>query len=83
MTVQSYSNKFNCLFDPTFTKVYRLFVLSFEKFEEDNVKKDHRDSFPRYYAPNLKRKDFNALIGGISFFDLPLENEEEAYKKSY
>ena len=26
-------------------------------------------------------KDFNVLIDGKSFFDLPVKNEEEAYKK--
>ena len=31
--------------DPTFTKVNRLFLLSFEKIEEDNVKNNHRDSY--------------------------------------
>ena len=34
-----------------------------------------------YYVPNVKIKDFNVLIDGKSFFDLPLKNEEEAYKK--
>ena len=42
---------------------------------------DHRDSFSHYYAPNLETKDFNVLIDGESFFDLPVENEEEAYRK--
>ena len=26
-------------------------------------------------------KDFNVLIDGRSFFDLPIKNEEEAYEK--
>ena len=26
-------------------------------------------------------KDFNVLIDGKSFFDLPVKNEEKAYKK--
>ena len=78
---QSNNNNLNYLIDPTFTKVNRLFVLSFERIEENNVKKDHRDSFSRYYVPNVKIKDFNVLIDGKSFFDLPVKNEEEAYKK--
>ena len=45
MTVQSNNNNLNYLIDPTFTKVNRLFVLSFERIEENNVKKDHRDFF--------------------------------------
>ena len=39
MTIQSNNNNLNYLIDPTFTKVNRLFVLSFERFEENNVRK--------------------------------------------
>ena len=81
MTIQSNNNNLNYLIDPIFTKVNRLFVLSFERIEENNVKKDHRDSFSHYYVPNVEIKDFNVLIDGKSFFDLPVKNEEEAYKK--
>ena len=62
MTIQPQINNLNYLIDPTFTKVNRLFVLSFERIKEDNVKKDHRDSFSHYYAPNVEIKDFNVLI---------------------
>ena len=40
-----------------------------------------RDSFSHYYLPNVEIKDFNVLIDGKSFFDLPVKNEEEAYEK--
>ena len=75
-TVQPQNNNLNYLIDPTFTKVDRVFVLSLERIEEDNVKKDHRDSFSRYYVPNVKIKDFKFLINGKSFFDSPIKNEE-------
>ena len=39
MTIQNNNNNLNRLTDPTFTKVNRLFVLSFERIEENNVKK--------------------------------------------
>ena len=81
MTVQSNNNNLNYLIDPTFAKVNRLFVLSFEGIEKNNVKKDHRDSFSRYYVPKVKIKNFNVLIDGKSFFDLPLKNREKAYEK--
>ena len=42
---------------------------------------DNRDSFSHYYVLNDEIKDFNILIDGKSFFDLPVKNEEEAYKK--
>ena len=81
MTIQPQNNNLNYLIDPTFTKVNRLFVLSFEIIEENNVKKDHRDYFLHYYVPNVEIKDFNVLIDGKKFFDLPVKNEEEAYEK--
>ena len=45
------------------------------------MKKDHRDSFSHYYVQNIEIKDFNVLIDGKSFFDLPVKNEEEAYEE--
>ena len=46
-----------------------------------NILVDKRDSFSHYYVPNVEIKDFNVLIDGKSFFDLPVKNEEEAYEK--
>ena len=62
MTIQNNNNDLNYLIDPTFTNINRLFVLSFERIEEDNVKKDYRDSFSHYYVPKVQIKDFNVLI---------------------
>ena len=39
------------------------------------------DSFSQYYTPNVEIKEFNVLIDGKSFLDLPVKNEEEAYEK--
>ena len=64
------------MIDTAFTKVYRLFLLSFGKNAEGN----HRHSLPHYKISNVEIKDFNFLIDG-SFFDLSVKNEEEAYKK--
>ena len=41
---------------------------------------DNRDSFSHYFVPNVEIKDFNVLIDGKSFFDLPVKTEE-GYKK--
>ena len=74
MTIQSNNNNLNSLIDPTFTKVKRLFVLSFARIAgENNTTKDHRNSFSHYYLPNVEIKDFNILIYGKSFFDLPVK----------
>ena len=82
MTIQSNSNNLNYFIDSTFTKVNRLFVLSFERTAaENNTTKDHRDSFLHYCVPNVEIKDFNVLIDGKNFFDLPVKNEKEADEK--
>ena len=81
MTIQSNSNNVNYLIDPRFTTVNGLFVLPFERIEENNVKKDHRDSCSHYYVPNVEIKVFSFLIDGKSFFDLQVKNQEEVYEK--
>ena len=68
MTNQTKNNNLNYLIDPTFTKVNRLFVLSFEN-END------RTSFSKYYVPNVQIEDFNVLINRKSFFDMLIKNE--------
>ena len=73
MTNQTETNHLNHLIDPTFTKVNRLFILSFED-EED------RALFSKYYVPKVEMRDFNVLIDGKSFFDVPLKNEEACEK---
>ena len=56
--------------------------MSFQRIAgENNTTKDYRDSFSHYYVPNVRIKDFNVLIDGKSFFDLPVKNEEETYEK--
>ena len=75
ITVQP-QNNLNYLIDPTFTNVNRLFVLSFTKIMQLIT-----DRFSDYYAPNVEIKDFNLLIDGQSFIDLPEKNEQEAYEK--
>ena len=75
MAIQPQINNLNYLIDPTFTNVHRLFVLSFSR----NNNTDNRDSCLDYYVPNVEIKDFNILIDGKSFFDLPVKNERETY----
>ena len=72
---QAKTNNLNYLSDPIFNKVNRLFVLSFEN--ED----DGRTSFSKYYTPKIETKDFNVLIDGKRFLNLPISNKEEAYEK--
>ena len=72
ITVQPQNNNLNYLIDTTFINVNRLFVLLFARTQT---------LFSHYYVPNVEIKDFNVLIDGKSFFDLPVKNEEEAYEK--
>ena len=74
MTNQTQNNNLNYLIDPTFTKVNRLFVLSFEN-END------RTSFSKYYVPKFQIKDFTVQIDGKSFFDMTIKNGEEKYEQ--
>ena len=74
MTNQAKTNNLNYLVDPTFNKVNRLFVLSFENVEDIS-------SFSKYYTPSVEIKDFKVLIDGKNFFDLPIKNKEETREK--
>ena len=73
MSNQARNNNLNYLIDPTFTNVNRRFALFFEN-EEDRV------SFSKYYLPKIEIKDFNVLIDGKLFFEIPVKNKEEAYE---
>ena len=46
-----------------------------------NDNTDSRYYFSNYNVPKVKVNDFNILIDGKRFFDLPVKNEEEAYEK--
>ena len=65
------NNNFNYLIDPKFTKVNRLFVLSFKN-------EDDRTSFSKYYVPSVELKDFNILIDQKSFFHTPIKNKKKS-----
>ena len=77
MTIKPQNNTLNYLIDSKFTNVNRLFVWSFAR----NVLGYNRDSISNYYVPNVKIKDFNALIDGKSFFDLPVKMKKKHTKK--
>ena len=42
--------------------------------------KGDRLSFSKYYTPIKEIKDYNMLIDGKSFFDIPIKNKKEAYE---
>ena len=73
MINQTATNNLNFLIDPTFTNVNKLFVLVFPN-EED------RRSFSKYYTPTVEIKDYNVIIDGEPFYEIPIKNKEETYK---
>ena len=74
MCKQTTTYNLNYLIDPNFNKSNKLFVLLFEN-------EDDRTSFSKYCTPIVEIKDFNVLIGGKSFSDLPIKNKEDRYEK--
>ena len=75
MTTEAINNNLNILIDPTFTNVNRMFVLAYGQVNND------RQSFSRFYLPNVMVKGYNVIISKLAFFDLPIKTEEEAYEK--
>ena len=69
------------MIDPTFTNVNRRFVLSFKNEHGNNDEdKSVRTSVKKYYGPKVEVKDFNVLIDGKPFFEIPAKNKGEAYE---
>ena len=83
MTIQPQDNSFNYLIDPTFTNVNRLFVLCFPRNNNTDSGYSYSNYYVHYYVPKINISEFNVLIDGKSFFDLSVNNEEEAYEKNY
>ena len=66
MSNQNKNNNLNYLIDPKFSNGNRLFVLSFEN-------EDGRTSYYKYYMSSVEIKDYNVLIDGNAFFELPIK----------
>ena len=54
-----------------------MFLLSFKNGKDD----PSMNSFHKYYILLVEIKDFNALIDNKPFFDQPVNNKQDAYKK--
>ena len=77
ITTQPKNNNLDYSIDPTFRNINTLFVLSFRI--GNNV--STTDYFDKHYMSLVEIKDFNALINNKPFFDQPVINKQEAYKK--
>ena len=74
MSTEAANNNLNILINPTFTNVNRLFVLAYQNAGD-------RQPFSQFYLPRVMVKDYNVIIDKLTFFDLPINTEEEAYEK--
>ena len=63
----------NHLVDPSFQRVIRLFVLSFEN-------ENGRTSHSEYYLPKVEMQDYNVKIDGKHLFDQPINNDVKIYE---
>ena len=70
--MQTKNNTLGSLFNSTFRKIYRLFVLLFKNDNEDLT----RTSFDEYYMSLVGIKDFNALINNKPLFDQSVKNNQ-------
>ena len=75
MTNQTKNNNLNYSIVPIFTKVKRLFDLTFEN-END------RTSFSKYYLLNIQIKDFNVLIDGKNVSGMSIKMSKKHTNKS-
>ena len=63
----------NCLINPSFQGVNRIFVLAFEN-END------RTSHSTYHLPKVVLKDYNVMIDGRNVFDQPINSMSKTYE---
>ena len=68
MSNQVANNNLNYLIDAKFVNVSRLSVLSFKN-------DDDRNSSLTYYVLKVEMKDFDVLIDGKPYFEIPVKNK--------
>ena len=74
MINQNKTGNLNYLIDPTFKNVNRQFVSSFEN-EEDTI------YFSKYYTRTVEIKDYNVVVVGKSFYNVPVKSRKETHEK--
>ena len=74
MINQTATNHLNFLIDPTFNNLNGLLVLPFPN-EED------RRSFSKYYTPTAEIKDYNVIIDGEPFYEIPIKIKKKLIKQ--
>ena len=46
----------------------------------DFPNEEDRRSFSKYYTPTVEIKDYNVILDGEQFYEIPIKNKEETYK---
>ena len=70
--------------DPSFQGVNRLFVLAYNKLDDDDDDNDNqfnKNSQQIYYLPRNDLKKYNVIIDGRNFYDNPIESDIEKYRE--
>ena len=66
--------------DPSFQGVNRLFVMAYNKLNDDNDNQFNRDSKRVYYLPRNGLNKY-VIIDGRNFYDNPIESDIEKYRE--
>ena len=77
ITTQPTNNNLDCLIDPIFRNINRLFVFSFK----NGIDAPTRNSFNKYYMALAGTKDSNALIDNKPFLGQSVKYKQEAFQK--
>ena len=72
ISIDSQNSYLECLVDPSFQGVNRLFVLSFE-YNED------RKTYWGYFLPKVDIKDYSIMIDRRNSLDQPIKNDKRTY----
>ena len=74
VSMQEPNSNLDYLIHLSFTRINRIFVLSFENSIDRTV-------HTKYYRPTVEIKDYNVMIDGQNFSDQPIKNNLRTYDK--
>ena len=63
--------------DPSFQGVSRLFVIAYNRANEQPTRNGQR----KYYLPRIDLNKYNVIINGRNFYDNPIESDIEKYRE--
>ena len=63
--------------DPSFQAVNRLFVMAYNRADNQPTRNGQR----KYYLPRISLNKYNVIIDGRNFYDNPIESDIEKYRE--